>query len=98
MQVYIKKYIYDDIYNTLLKYKTDYDIDSDTFEKFCKSRIKIYMKQINLKNDKIDNKYGCSSIRKRKILVNVELGLMVMVYNVIILLKKMIYVKHIIIC
>ena len=56
------------------------------------------MKQINFKNYKIDNKYGCSSIRKRKILVNVELGLMVMVYNVVILLKKMIYVKHIIIC
>ena len=36
MQVYIKKYIYDDIYNTLLKYKTDYDIDSDIFEKFVK--------------------------------------------------------------
>ena len=37
-------------------------------------------------------------LEKRKILVNVELGLMVMVYNVVILSKKMIYVKHIIIC
>jgi hypothetical protein len=66
MQVYIKKYIYDDIYNTLLKYKTDYNIDKDIFEKFCKNRIKTYMKQINLKNNKIDNKYGCSSIQKKK--------------------------------
>ena len=39
MQTYIKKYIFDDIYDTLLKHKSDYDIDSDTFEKFCKKLI-----------------------------------------------------------
>ena len=66
MQTYIKKYIHNDIYDTLLKYKKDYDIDSDTFEKFCKSRIKTYMKQIHLKNNKIDNKYSSLSIRKKK--------------------------------
>ena len=66
MQVYIKKYIHDDIYDILLKHVSDYNIDSDIFEKFCKSRIKTYMKQINLKNYKIDNKYSSLSIRKKK--------------------------------
>lgn len=66
MEVYIKKYIHNDIYDTLLKYKTDYDIDSNTFEKFCKSRIKTYMKQIDLKNNKINNKYSSLSIQKKK--------------------------------
>lgn len=66
METYIKKYIFSDIYDTLLKYKSEYDIDDDTYKKFCKSRIKIYMKQIHLKNHKIDDKYGSSSIRKKK--------------------------------
>ena len=35
MQLYIKKYIHDDIYDILLKHVSDYNIDSDIFEKFC---------------------------------------------------------------
>lgn len=66
METYIKKYIFSDIYDALLKYKSEYDIDDDTYEKICKSRIKIYMKQIHLKNYKIDDKYGSLSIKKKK--------------------------------
>ena len=66
MQTYIEKYIMDDIFKTLKTHKSKYDIDDKIFEKICKMRIKVYMKQINLKNVKIDKKYSSLSIKKKK--------------------------------
>lgn len=66
MQTYIEKYIMDDIFKTLKSHKSKYDINDKLFEKICKMRIKVYMKQINLKNVAIDKKYGCLSIQKKK--------------------------------
>ena len=66
MQTYIEKYIMDDIFKTLKTHKSKYDIDDKLFEKICKMRIKVYMKQINLKNVKIDKKYSSLSIKKKK--------------------------------
>ena len=66
MQTYIEKYIMDDIFKTLKTHKSKYNIDDKIFEKICKMRIKVYMKQINLKNVKIDKKYSSLSIKKKK--------------------------------
>jgi hypothetical protein len=66
MQTYIEKYIMDDIFKTLKTHKSKYNIDDKIFEKICKMRIKTYMKQINLKNVKIDKKYSSLSIKKKK--------------------------------
>ena len=66
MQTYIEKYIMDDIFKTLKTHKSKYNIDDKIFEKICKIRIKTYMKQINLKNVKIDKKYSSLSIKKKK--------------------------------
>lgn len=66
MQTYIEKYIMDDIFKTLKTHKSKYDIDDKLFEKICKMRIKVYMKQINLKNVEIDKKYSSLSIKKKK--------------------------------
>ena len=98
MQTYIEKYIMDDIFKTLKSHKSKYDIDDKLFEKICKMRIKTYMKQINFKNVKIDKKYSSLSIKKKKNICKCRIWSTVMVYNVVILLKKIIYVKHIIIC
>lgn len=66
MQTYIEKYIMDDIFKTLKTHKSKYNIDDKIFEKICKMRIKVYMKQINLKNVKINKKYSSLSIKKKK--------------------------------
>ena len=66
MQEHIEKYIIDDIFKTLKSHKSKYDIDDKTYEKICKMRIKVYMKQINFKNVEIDKKYGSSSIKNKK--------------------------------
>ena len=66
MQEHIEKYIIDDIFKTLKSYKSNYDIDDKTYEKICKMRIRVYMKQINFKNNKINKKYGCSTIKNKK--------------------------------
>ena len=66
MQEHIEKYIIDDIFKTLKSHKSKYDIDDKNYEKICKMRIKVYMKQINFKNVEIDKKYGSSSIKNKK--------------------------------
>jgi hypothetical protein len=69
MQVYIEKCIFEDIFESLKNHKSKYDIDDKTFEKFCKMRIKVYMKQIALKNISTDKnkKYtSCNFLKNKK--------------------------------
>ena len=66
MKTYSEKYIREDVLKELLKHKSKYDVDENIYIQFCKNRINIYMKQIELKNYKIDNKYSSLSIRKKR--------------------------------
>jgi hypothetical protein len=66
MEVYIKKYISEDIFKSLKLHKSEYNIDDKTFEKICKMRIKKYMKQIKLKDMKIIKHYSSINMIKTK--------------------------------